>query len=219
MRHVFICYAMIQLILLASSVRCDGEESDSVSTNTNSRRGSSGLISMPRIGRSDLTWAFQSQGDIVPANRKSNRGPSGLISMPRVGRAFLAVTPGVHADQYLKDKRGSSGLIPMPRVGRSGLKWPLPEALLDEDGALVSVPVKRGGDGREEPAGMWFGPRLGKRSKRSIDVPWTVFTVREVPTDIRDYTLGQEPEELEDCCDLSAEQSPTQGGRNTQIHK
>jgi hypothetical protein len=39
-----------------------GEEAESVSTNTNSRRGSSGLISMPRIGRSDLTWAFQSQG-------------------------------------------------------------------------------------------------------------------------------------------------------------
>jgi hypothetical protein len=52
------------------------------------------------------------------------------------------------------------------------------DALLDEDGALVSVPVKRGGDGGEEPAGMWFGPRLGKRNKRSIDVPWTVFTVR-----------------------------------------
>jgi hypothetical protein len=58
------------------------------------------------------------------------------------------------------------------------------EALLDEDGAVVSVPVKRGGDGREEPTGMWFGPRLGKRNKRSIDVPWTVFTVRgtEFPT-------------------------------------
>jgi hypothetical protein len=52
------------------------------------------------------------------------------------------------------------------------------DALLDEDRALVRVPVKRGGDGREEPTGMWFGPRLGKRNKRSFDVPWTVFTFR-----------------------------------------
>jgi hypothetical protein len=52
------------------------------------------------------------------------------------------------------------------------------DAFLDEDRVLARVPVKRGGDGREEPAGMWFGPRLGKRNKRSFDVPWPVFTVR-----------------------------------------
>lgn len=219
MRQILICYATVHLILLASSVRCDGEESESVSTNTNSRRGSSGLISMPRIGRSDLTWAFQSQGGTVPTNRKNSGESSGFISMPRVGRAFLAVAPGLHTGQYLKGKRGSSGLIPMPRVGRSGLKWPLPDALLDEGAPLVSFPVKRGADGREEPTGMWFGPRLGKRNKRSIDVPWTVFTVREVPADIRDYAQGRESEELEDCCYFSAEESPAQSGRSTQIHK
>jgi hypothetical protein len=58
----------------------------------------------------------------------------------------------------------------------ASLGFPI-DALLDEDRALVRIPEKRGGDGREEPTGMWFGPRLGKRNKRSFDVPWTIFTV------------------------------------------
>jgi len=39
-----------------------GDVSESVSPNADRRRASSGLVSMPRIGRSDLTWTFQSQG-------------------------------------------------------------------------------------------------------------------------------------------------------------
>jgi hypothetical protein len=52
------------------------------------------------------------------------------------------------------------------------------DGLLDSDGAMVDVPVKRFGGSSEEVSGMWFGPRLGKRNKRSVDSPWTVFTVR-----------------------------------------
>jgi len=50
--------------------------------------------------------------------------------------------------------------------------------LLDADGTMVDVPMKRFGGNSEEVSGMWFGPRLGKRNKRSVDSPWTVFTVR-----------------------------------------
>lgn len=52
------------------------------------------------------------------------------------------------------------------------------DGLLDSDGAMMDVPVKRFGGSSEEVSGMWFGPRLGKRSKRSVDSPWTLFTVR-----------------------------------------
>jgi len=52
------------------------------------------------------------------------------------------------------------------------------EAVSDVDGPVVSVPGKRGGSGSGETSGMWFGPRLGKRSKRGADVPWTIVTVR-----------------------------------------
>lgn len=50
--------------------------------------------------------------------------------------------------------------------------------LLDSDGAMVNVPGKRFGGSSEEVSGMWFGPRLGKRDKRSAHMPLTVFTVR-----------------------------------------
>ena len=52
------------------------------------------------------------------------------------------------------------------------------DGLLDADGTMLDVPMKRFGGSSEEVSGMWFGPRLGKRNKRSVDSPWTVFTVR-----------------------------------------
>ena len=52
------------------------------------------------------------------------------------------------------------------------------DGLLDADGTMMDVPMKRFGGSSEEVSGMWFGPRLGKRNKRSVDSPWTVFTVR-----------------------------------------
>ncbi|GFG34158.1 hypothetical protein Cfor_08149, partial [Coptotermes formosanus] len=197
----------------------DGDVSESVPTNADRRRVSSGLISMPRVGRPDLTWTFQSQGDTVLTN-KNKKGLSSFIKVPRVGREFLTLAPGVHTDAYQKGKRGSSGLIPMPRVGRSDLTWSLTDGLLDSDGAMMDVPVKRFGGSSEEVSGMWFGPRLGKRSKRSVDSPWTLFTVREIPAAIRDYAslLGRESEE-EDCADMLDEDSATQIGRAAHIHQ
>jgi hypothetical protein len=56
-------------------------------------------------------------------------------------------------------------------------------------------------------------------SRAEVEVLTTCIWVAEVPADIRDYTVGQEPESQDDCCDVSAEESPIQGGRDTQIHK
>jgi hypothetical protein len=47
------------------------------------------------------------------------------------------------------------------------------------DGTKVSSQGKKGNGDTDKPtAGMWFGPRLGKRSKSNVDVPWAVLTVR-----------------------------------------
>lgn len=55
-----------------------------------------------------------------------------------------------------------SGLIPFPRVGRSG-GGASAGAYLSKVGML-----KRGGPGGSN--GMWFGPRLGRIQKRSLDL-------------------------------------------------
>lgn len=90
----------------------------------------------------------------------------------------------------LKIKNVKSANVEMLRNWRSAtvpsvwtwLKGPalvnVTDGLLDSDGAMVNVPGKRFGGSSEEVSGMWFGPRLGKRSKRSADIPLTVFTVR-----------------------------------------
>jgi hypothetical protein len=64
------------------------------------------------------------------------------------------------------------------------------DGLLDADGTMVDVPAKRLEESSKEVSGMWFGPRLGKRSKRSVDSPWTVLTVRGKFVFYADKILG-----------------------------
>ncbi|XP_069686399.1 cardio acceleratory peptide 2b-like isoform X2 [Periplaneta americana] len=216
MSQILIFCATIHLILLVSSIHCNGDP-----TNSKNRRGSSsGLISMPRVGRAFLTLT---PGSHVDSYVEAKRGASGLIPVMRNGRTDpLWQLPGAHLEQYLSGKRGASGLIPVMRNGRTDPLWSLSaDAVFDDDGTVLSVPGKRGGGGSGETSGMWFGPRLGKRSKRSADFPWTLVTVREFPADSRDYTprLGRESEEQEDCCDLTDDDSQSsQNGRSPHSH-
>ncbi|KDR13989.1 uncharacterized protein LOC110834935 [Zootermopsis nevadensis] len=220
MKQILFSCAMIHVLLLVSSVQCD-EESDSVSTNTDAERGSSGLIPMPRVGRSDLAWTLQRQGDTVPSSLINRRSSSGLISMPRVGRGFLGLAPGVRTDPYLKDKRGSSGLIPMPRVGRSDVFWPLTDAFNVDGNKVGGLEKNINGDAGKTSTGMWFGPRLGKRREGNIDIPWAIVTVKEIPADVRDYTpyLTRESEGKEDYRVLLDEELPVRSGRIIHGHE
>ena len=56
--------------------------------------------------------------------------------------------------------------------------FPVPEGYFEEDDSLVGVPGKRGGETSNDAKAMWFGPRLGKRSRRGAEFPWAVVTVK-----------------------------------------
>jgi hypothetical protein len=52
-------------------------------------------------------------------------------------------------------------------------------AAFSVDGTKASSPGKKDtGDTGKTTAGIWFGPRMGKRSKSNVDIPWTVLMVR-----------------------------------------
>lgn len=61
-------------------------------------------------------------------------------------------------------KRAQNSLFAFPRVGRAGANRYLSRAV---DPSSQET-IKRGGVGGG--SGMWFGPRLGKVQKRSINV-------------------------------------------------
>ncbi|KAH8241964.1 hypothetical protein KR038_005642, partial [Drosophila bunnanda] len=109
---------------------------------------------------------------------KNRRGANmGLYAFPRVGRGDpslanslrdgldAAVLDGIYGDASPEDyneadfQKRASGLVAFPRVGRGGdaelRKW---AHLL----ALQQVLDKR--TGPSASSGLWFGPRLGKRS-------------------------------------------------------
>uniref|UniRef100_A0AAG5DX62 Pyrokinin n=1 Tax=Anopheles atroparvus TaxID=41427 RepID=A0AAG5DX62_ANOAO len=127
---------------------------------------------------------------------RSKRGPTvGLFAFPRVGRSDpelasldwdpAAVLPADVADDYedypIKEIK-RQGLVPFPRVGRSGAigakaelvgaaarYWQAARALQQQQQQMLapSSMVKRAG-GSGANSGMWFGPRLGKRSRSGI---------------------------------------------------
>ncbi|XP_035703310.1 uncharacterized protein LOC110845107 isoform X2 [Folsomia candida] len=138
---------------------------------------------------------------IIPFPRVGRSGNSpGLIPFPRIGR-----DGGFH-----EMKRQ---LIPFPRVGKRAF-WHLPvesayyteyedinplmvdpnflpppssfqvESSPSEDGEVD----KRGGTPATSSAGMWFGPRLGRRKKRSV-----VDTVAESSEHRGDTTIDMKP--------------------------
>ncbi|XP_017008879.2 cardio acceleratory peptide 2b [Drosophila takahashii] len=110
---------------------------------------------------------------------KNRRGANmGLYAFPRVGRGDpslanslrdgleASVLDGIYADASQEDyneadfQKRASGLVAFPRVGRGDGEMPLRKwaHLL----ALQQVLDKR--TGPSASSGLWFGPRLGKRS-------------------------------------------------------
>nr|XP_040231488.2 cardio acceleratory peptide 2b [Anopheles coluzzii] len=117
--------------------------------------------------------------------RVSKRGPTvGLFAFPRVGRSdpelnldweSSAMLPLETADDYedypMKEMK-RQGLVPFPRVGRSGKSelamaaaryWQAARNLQQQQQQQQSVVKRAGGTGAN--SAMWFGPRLGKRSR------------------------------------------------------
>ncbi|CAG7724081.1 unnamed protein product [Allacma fusca] len=130
---------------------------------------STSIIPFPRIGRADRFYM---------SDKRSGNVSPGLIPFPRIGRDGS----GIH-----ESKRQ---LIPFPRVGKRpywhyavdpyffeyddspagavDLSNPSNSPLVDGYGSgLEDAEEKRNGAGG---GGMWFGPRLGKRRKRSVEL-------------------------------------------------
>ncbi|KFB39390.1 AGAP000347-PA-like protein [Anopheles sinensis] len=128
-----------------------------------SKRGPTvGLFAFPRVGRSD------------PELASVDWDPAGVL--PAVDMA------DDYEDYPIKEIK-RQGLVPFPRVGRSGVGaksevggaaaaryWLVARALQQQQRALQqqmlgqpSVVKRAGGSGAN--SGMWFGPRLGKRSR------------------------------------------------------
>nr|CAD7260912.1 unnamed protein product [Timema shepardi] len=103
---------------------------------------------------------------------KSKRSPAGLIPFPRVGRSGPGLSWSLESPELQEVKR--QGLIPFPRVGRGG-------------GYILFSPSVRSGTGMDkrdssgDKGGMWFGPRLGRRDKRNVDLadaPWALVALK-----------------------------------------
>jgi len=140
-----------------------------------------GMIPFPRVGRPDRYY--------MDGKRDGNSLSPGLIPFPRIGRSEgihegkrqlipfprVGKRPFWHIpmDQYLVDYEefaypASDAGTTDPNMlrpgfrGLSGLTDPSGNALEEND------TEKRNGNGNNG-GGMWFGPRLGKRRKRSIE--------------------------------------------------
>nr|UES72869.1 CAPA [Carausius morosus] len=118
-------------------------------------------------------------GEVV---QRKQRHVSGLIPFPRIGRSGGDVTWTLDSPELQEAKR--QGLIAFPRVGRAG-----------RYGYLV---VR--GEGRRDTGGdnggMWFGPRLGRRDRRSTDLPspWALVALRDYPSQRRHDAFYQRAE-------------------------
>ncbi|XP_053678062.1 cardio acceleratory peptide 2b-like [Anopheles nili] len=124
--------------------------------------------------------------------RVSKRGPTvGLFAFPRVGRsdpemsldwessAMMPLDAADDYDDYQMKEVKRQGLVPFPRVGRSGKSdlavaaaryWQAARSLQQQQQQQMLTPqgvVKRAG-GSGANSGMWFGPRLGKRSRFGV---------------------------------------------------
>ncbi|XP_037943845.1 cardio acceleratory peptide 2b-like [Teleopsis dalmanni] len=102
-------------------------------------------------------------------NRRGGGATSGLYAFPRVGRSDPSLTNNLHdMDDNLyepsledyedlpKSEIKRANLITFPRVGRTDAEMRKWARLL----ALQQALEKRAGP----TSGLWFGPRLGKRS-------------------------------------------------------
>ncbi|XP_063239476.1 CAPA peptides [Bacillus rossius redtenbacheri] len=119
-----------------------------------------------------LTFAVKGDRGGVVVQRKE-RQVSGLMPFPRVGRSGGDVSWTLDSPELQEAKR--QGLMAFPRVGRSR-------------GYLVLRPDGGRRDTAGDAGGMWFGPRLGRRDRRSAEEPrqpWALVALREYPSQRR----------------------------------
>ncbi|ALC48013.1 capa [Drosophila busckii] len=142
----FTCLVNISYIILLFVLL--GKFSTAELEHDKNRRGANmGLYAFPRVGRSDPSLA----NSLHDANDAASAYES-----------FYSLSDASPEDFEEFQKRAS--LVPFPRVGRGGdaelRKW---AHLL----ALQQALDKR--TGPSASSGMWFGPRLGKRSVSAKD--------------------------------------------------
>ncbi|XP_036213818.2 cardio acceleratory peptide 2b isoform X1 [Bactrocera oleae] len=136
------------------------------------------VVVVALAGFSDAESEQRSLFELEQKNRRTAGGPSGLIAFPRVGRSDPNLVNNLHeADisalgdsimypasledyevEFPKSEMKRASLIPFPRVGRTDAelrKWAHIMALQQ---ALNKA------TGPSATSGLWFGPRLGKRS-------------------------------------------------------
>uniref|UniRef100_A0A182QW50 Pyrokinin n=1 Tax=Anopheles farauti TaxID=69004 RepID=A0A182QW50_9DIPT len=148
-------YVTVALVLLVATIHRGQAEAEFESgVRVNKRGPTVGLFAFPRVGRSDPELAI---GDWDPA-------------------ALLPLEGAVddYEDYPIKEMK-RQGLVPFPRVGRSGKSelaaaaaryWQAARSFQQQQQQQhqqQSIVKRAGGSGAN--SGMWFGPRLGKRSR------------------------------------------------------
>ncbi|XP_030370735.1 cardio acceleratory peptide 2b [Scaptodrosophila lebanonensis] len=132
-------YVILLFVLLAKFSAADLEQAKN-------RRGTSGLYAFPRVGRSDpsLANSLHDANDAAVAfdNIYGNGGVASLEDY----------------EEYPKNEFKRASLIAFPRVGRGDAELRKWAHLM----ALQQALDKR--TGPSASSGLWFGPRLGKRS-------------------------------------------------------
>ncbi|XP_046395274.1 uncharacterized protein LOC124162709 isoform X2 [Ischnura elegans] len=169
------------------------------------RRGDvSGLFPFPRVGRSHISEENYDQRIQGSPRGSLMSKRQGLIPFPRVGKrhhpsvaASTAALLGAASGDAFYDEYAAGR--PAKGSGRGGMLAPAP---VSEEDDPWGIEVALGKRSSEEAAreGMWFGPRLGRRRRRSADdgkhqrgTYWTV--VDETGGSAREY-LDHRPESM-----------------------
>ncbi|XP_067631055.1 cardio acceleratory peptide 2b [Eurosta solidaginis] len=123
-----------------------------------------------------MAFAGLSEAALEQKNRRTAGGPSGLIAFPRVGRSDPNLVNNLHEsdisalseslypasledyEEYPRSETKRANLIAFPRVGR-------PDGELRKWARIMALQqALNKGTGPSATSGLWFGPRLGKRS-------------------------------------------------------
>nr|UGX04181.1 CAPA transcript b [Schistocerca gregaria] len=149
------------LALAAAAAAAAAEDGDK---GISKLKKTSSLFPHPRIGRSEFInhEAVAEQPSPFEGHKRK-----GLVANARVGRRDGAETPGAAASLWFG-----------PRVGRAGLGQDETRAGTKRRGLLAFPRVGRGhagsssssssGDGDGARDSLWFGPRVGRRERRSL---------------------------------------------------
>ncbi|XP_023035939.1 cardio acceleratory peptide 2b isoform X1 [Drosophila willistoni] len=140
-----VAYAILVFVVLAKFSEAGRLKVKELDHDKNRRGANMGLYAFPRVGRSDPSLA----------NGVHDAGESSAFES----------TYGDSSQEDYEDYQKRASLVPFPRVGRQD-----PE--LRKLARLVAR--QQAYDKRTGPnasSGLWFGPRLGKRSVDAKDYP------------------------------------------------